>query len=479
MTDSTPHRKLARDAATSPSVPLVRGVSAISGRASTAQTAGRDASSFPIPANEPQRLKALRALDILDSPPETAYDEIAVLAAQICGCPIGYISFIDDDRSWLKAKYGFPPQRADAPRAAAVCSTTICGAEMFVVPDMTQDSRFDRIGVVVDEPHCRFYCGVPLITDEGYALGALCVLDFEPRRLTFEQTEALRLLSRQVLTLLELRRRRIGHNQTIAELELPREDVALQEARAEQLLDNLLPRAIAEELKRDGRVQPRYVRSATVLLADFQGFTLLSEQAEPAALIGLLDEYFSAFDDIMARHRLEKIKTIGDAYMAVGGVLESGLPHPIDAGLAALEMQGTVARMKSRGDPSRLPSLELRIGIHTGPVISGVVGNRRFAFDIWGDAVNIASFMEAHCLAGRINVSDIVAGHAKALFELEPRGPVEAKHERAHEMFFLNRLKPEFSSDQHGQRPNETFAAEYDRLTGRPPSQLTEDLSSP
>ena len=264
----------------------------------------------------------------------------------------------------------------------------------------------------------------------------------------------------------------IGHNQTIAELEPPREDVAVQKARAEELLDNLLPRAIAEELKRDGRVQPRYVRSATVLLADFQGFTLLSERAEPAALIGLLDEYFSAFDDIMARHGLEKIKTIGDAYMAVGGVPETGLPHPIDAGLAALEMQATVARMKSRSDVLRLPSLELRIGIHTGPVISGVVGNRRFAFDIWGDAVNIASFMEAQCLPGRINVSDTVAGHAKALFELEPRGPVEAKHERTHEMFFLNRLKEEFSRDQAGCRPNESFAAEYDRLTRRPPAQL-------
>jgi adenylate cyclase len=479
LSDSTPHRKFAGERVTP--APTSMAQSAVSSSESPlgAEAAGKDLLAAPIPANESQRVTALRALDILDSPPETAYDEIAVLAAQICECPIGYISFVDDDRSWLKAKYGLPPHRTDARRAAAVCSTTICGVEMFVVPDMTQDSRFDRIAVVVDEPHCRFYCGVPLITDEGYALGALCVLDFEPRQLTFEQTEALRRLSRQVLALLELRRRRIGHNQTIVELEPPREDVAGQNARAEELLDNLLPRAIAEELKRDGRVQPRYVRSATVLLADFQGFTLLSEQAEPAALIGLLDEYFSAFDDIMARHRLEKIKTIGDAYMAVGGVLESGLPHSIDAGLAALEMQGTVARMKSRGDPSRLPSLELRIGIHTGPVISGVVGNRRFAFDIWGDAVNIASFMEAHCLAGRINVSDTVAGHAKAMFELEPRGPVEAKHERAHEMFFLNRLKPEFSSDQHGQRPNETFAAEYDRLTGRPPSQLTEDLSSP
>jgi class 3 adenylate cyclase len=205
-------------------------------------------------------------------------------------------------------------------------------------------------------------------------------------------------------------------------------------------------------------------------LADFQGFTLLSERAEPAALIGLLDEYFSAFDDIMVRHGLEKIKTIGDAYMAVGGVPETGLPHPIDAGLAALEMQATVARMKSRSDALRLPSLELRIGIHTGPVISGVVGNHRFAFDIWGDAVNIASFMEAQCLPGRINVSDTAAGHAKALFDLEPRGAVEAKHQRTHEMFFLNRLKPEFSSDQDGHEPNESFAAEYDRLTGRSPA---------
>jgi len=297
-------------------------------------------------------------------------------------------------------------------------------------------------------------------------------LDVEPRRLTFEQTEALRLVSRQVLTLLELRRRLIAHDQRIAQLEPPREDVALNKARADALLDNLLPRAIAEELRRDGRVQPRYIRFATVLLADFQGFTLLSERAEPATLISLLDEYFSAFDNIMARHGLEKIKTIGDAYMAVGGVPESWLPHPIDAGLAALEMQATAARMKSRSDKLALPSLELRIGIHTGPVISGVVGNHRFAFYIWGDAVNIASFMEAQCLPGRINISDTSAGHAKTLFDLEPRGLVEAKHQRTHEMFFLNRLKREFSSDQDGHEPNERFAAEYDRLAGRSPAQL-------
>ena len=110
MSDSTPYRKLIGEGATPTSVPLARDESATCERASTAQTAGRDVLSFPIPANEPGRLNALRALDIVDSPPEAAYDELAVLAAQICECPIGYISFIDDDRRWLKARYGLPPR---------------------------------------------------------------------------------------------------------------------------------------------------------------------------------------------------------------------------------------------------------------------------------------------------------------------------------------------------------------------------------
>jgi adenylate cyclase len=291
----------------------------------------------------------------------------------------------------------------EAPRETAVCSTTICGTEMLVVRDMTQDRRFDRCPMVVGDPHCRFYCGMPLITDEGYALGALCVMDFQPRQLSFEQMESLRRLSGQVMTQLELRRQLIEHDQTIKELDQARIEVAAEKAGAEELLDNLLPAAIAEELKKSGKVQPKYARSATILFADFQGFTILAEQAEPAALVGLLDQYFTAFDDIVARHGMEKLKTIGDAYMAVGGVPKSNRRHPIDACLTALEMQATVARMKLRAAKMRLPALGLRVGINTGPVIAGVVGNRRFSFDIWGDAA--ASFMEAHCLPGRINIS--------------------------------------------------------------------------
>ena len=419
---------------------------------------------FPIPANETERIATVRALNILDTAPDIAYDEIGELASQICRCPIAYISFMDDDRLWLKAKYGLPPDLNQCPREIAFCAITICGSEMVMAPDLRQDPRFNQIPFVTGEPHFKFYCGIPLVTDEGYALGTLCVIDFEPRQLVFEQTESLRRLSRQVMTQLELRRKLIGLDQAMRELDETHKDLALEKARTEELLANILPVSIAEEIKKNGKVQPKYVPSATILFADFKGFTLLAERMEPVALIGLLDQYFTAFDEIVARFELEKLKTIGDAYMAVAGVPTATRRHAIDTCLAALEFQAAVARTKVQREKMRLPALDLRVGIHTGPVTSGIVGKRKFTFDIWGDAVNTASLMEANGMPGRINVSESVAGHVNTLFELEPRGPVQAKHDRAHEMFFLNRLKPEFSRDPEGRIPNQNFAAECNRL---------------
>ena len=157
---------------------------------------------------------------------------------------------------------------------------------------------------------------------------------------------------------------------------------------------------------------------------------------------------------------------MGDAYMAVAGVLSPDRRHSIDVCLAALEMRARLDHLKVRYEAIGEYAPQLRIGIHTGPVISGIVGNRRMTFDIWGDAVNTAWFMEAFGVAGRINVSETVAGHVQALFELEPRGPVEAKHERSHEMFFLNGLKKEYSRNGDVHLPNDHFLAEYSRLGG-------------
>ncbi|MEP6677870.1 MAG: adenylate/guanylate cyclase domain-containing protein [Betaproteobacteria bacterium] len=420
---------------------------------------------YPIPTNEPERLAAVRALRLLDTAPEVGYDEIGELAAQITACPVAYVSLMDDDRLWLKAKYGLPPDFYQCPREIAFCATTVCGSELVLAPDLRQDARFNQIPFVVGEPHFKFYCGMPLVTSDGYSLGTLCVMDFEPREMTFEQTEAIRRLARQVRTQLELRRMLVELEQSVKELSQAKALITAEMARTEELLLNILPVSIAEELKAHGKVQPKYVPTATILFTDFREFTLLAERTEPGVLVGLLDQYFSLFDDIVVRHGLEKLKTIGDAYMAVGGVPVENRRHQVDAGLAAMEINAAVARMKKQREKMRLPSLEVRIGIHTGPVMSGVVGRRKFTFDIWGDSVNTASLMEANGAPGRINVSETVAGRVKTLFELESRGAVDIKHGRSLGMYFLDRLKPELSRDAEGRVPNEKFVAECNRLS--------------
>ncbi len=413
--------------------------------------------SYPIPANESERVAALRATGLLDSAPEIAYSDIGELAAQICQCPVSYVGFMDDDRLWLKAKYGLPPDFNQCPREIAFCTTTVCGVEMVNAPDVTEHPWFKNLPFVTGPPHFRFYCGLPLVTDEGYVLGTLCVMDFQVRHLSHEQLESLRRLSRQLLAQLELRRR-------LVELDQAQKAAAAERERSESLLASVLPRPVADELKSSGKVATRYFPATTILFADMKEFTALSEQVEPAALINLLDQYFTTFDEICARHQLERIKTMGDAYLAIAGVPQASTSHAIDACLAALEMQAIVARMKAQREKARLPSLEVRIGLHSGPVLAGLVGKRRFSYDIWGDAVNIAALMEANGTPGRINISDSLAGQISKLFDLEPRGSVEVKHKASMRMHFLNGLADSLARAPERWQPNERFAAERNRL---------------
>jgi class 3 adenylate cyclase len=416
--------------------------------------------TYPVPANEAERVAAVRATGLLDSAPEIAYDDIGQLAAQICQCPVSYVGFMDDDRLWLKAKYGLPPDFNQCPREIAFCTSTVCGVEMVNAPDVTEHPWFKNLPFVTGPPHFRFYCGIPLVTPEGFVLGTLCVMDFQVRHLTHEQLESLRRLSRQLLAQLDLRRR-------LVELDQAQREAAAERERSEQLLANVLPRPVAEELKGSGKVATRYFQATTILFADMRGFTRLAELVEPAALINLLDQYFTAFDEICGRHQLERIKTMGDAYLAISGVPRAIATHAIDACLAALEIQATVARMKAQREKARLPVLEVRIGLHTGPVIAGLVGKRRFSYDVWGDAVTIAALMEANGVPGRINISDTLAGQVSKLFDLQPRGSVEAKHKGAMRMHFLDGLSAGLAREPERWQPNERFAAERTRvLTG-------------
>src|SRR5215207_448584 len=392
-----------------------------------------------IPLNEPRRLDALKNYAILDTLPEAGFDEIAELAAQICDCPAGLVSFVDASRQWIKAKYGpLPAELSECPREISVCRATVCIDDILYVPDLSQDQRFNTSPLVTDGLRLRFYCGVPLITQDGHALGSLCVVDFKPRELSFRQQEALRRLSRQTMVHLELRRQLLVRNQMLLELQHARDRAVAEKAESDKLLLNILPPSIAAELKASDRVQPRFFDSATVILIDFTGFTRLVETLEPANVIDQLDQHFTRFDDIMANHRLEKLKTIGDAYLAVGGVPEHNRSHAFDAVLAALQVLDHLAKLNRQREKLRLPAWQVRIGINTGPVIAGVVGKHKFTYDIWGNTVNTTQRVEAAGEPGRISIAESTWQHIKTRFETDARGAVEVKHQGLVNMYYLN-----------------------------------------
>jgi adenylate cyclase len=181
-------------------------------------------------------------------------------------------------------------------------------------------------------------------------------------------------------------------------------------------------------------------------------------------LVSFLDQVFSAFDEIAVKYGLERLKTIGDAFMAVGGVPTANRTHAMDACLAALEMQRAIRLLNERRGKLRLPTLELRVGIHSGPVMAGIVGKRKFTYDIWGDAVNLAARLESASEPRRTNVSSAVVGQLSAFFSFTPRGRVEVKNKDPLEMFFLDRIRPEFAADALGEAPNEALLRQRTQL---------------
>jgi class 3 adenylate cyclase len=210
-----------------------------------------------------------------------------------------------------------------------------------------------------------------------------------------------------------------------------------EQQRSEELLLNILPQRVAEELKKLGRTQAHYYPDVAVLFADFVGFSRIAEQLTPQQLVGELDVCFQQFDEIVTRHGLEKIKTIGDAYMCAGGLSDNGGSQLRDTVRAAIEMQQWLTHWNAERDQQGLPRFEARIGIHCGPVVAGVVGSRKFAFDIWGDTVNIAARVEQAGAGGRINISGEVYERIKKDFSCQYRGKVEAKNKGEIDMYFV------------------------------------------
>ena len=210
-----------------------------------------------------------------------------------------------------------------------------------------------------------------------------------------------------------------------------------QNEEIEGLLLNILPAEVAKELQHEGYATPQNYDSATVLFTDFKGFTQISAGLLPHELIAELNSYFNEFDDIIGQHNLEKIKTIGDAYMCAGGIPSANTTHPTDAVEAGLAIQKYIARKNIKRKEDGMAPWELRVGIHTGPIVAGVVGRKKYAYDIWGDAVNIASRMESNGEANKVNISEATYELVKDKFKCVPRGKISVKGAGDKNMYFV------------------------------------------
>tara|TARA_R110001599_G_scaffold150929_2_gene335277 strand:- start:154570 stop:155868 length:1299 start_codon:yes stop_codon:yes gene_type:complete len=229
------------------------------------------------------------------------------------------------------------------------------------------------------------------------------------------------------------------------------------------LLQNIFPDKIAESLLAYGTVTPERFKNVTIMFTDFDGFSKVVPSLSPEELIQSLSFYFDKYDELAEENNLIKIKTIGDSYMAVGGLPEVNNTHAIDTVLTALKMKKFMSQFHAKKDES-IPVFPLRIGIHTGSAVVGVIGKKRFAYDIWGDAVNLASRMEQSANQDYINISESTYNEVKEYFVCENRGNIEVKNMGTVPMYNLKRIKPEYSEDEEGFVPNRMFVREYRTL---------------
>lgn len=226
------------------------------------------------------------------------------------------------------------------------------------------------------------------------------------------------------------------------------EDLILEKEKTEALLANVLPKNTADEIMAKGKATKIKYNFVTVLFSDIQGFTQIAEEMNPEVLIDELDRFFFHFDSVVETYRIEKIKTIGDAYMCAGGIPEKNRTNPVEVILAALEMQQYMSRLKESSLLQGMKYWDIRIGIHTGTVIAGVVGHKKLSYDIWGDTVNIASRMESSGEAGKINISGTTYEFVRDFFICQHRGKMPVKYKGELDMYFVEGIVPGLRDEQ-------------------------------
>ncbi|MEM1297718.1 MAG: GAF domain-containing protein [Pseudomonadota bacterium] len=324
-----------------------------------------------VPENDDLRVEAVNAYGVLDTPPEQIYDDVTTMAAEITGCPVAYISIFDATRSWLKSSYGLPPNRPPRPREQSMCAPTICQLDMMVIEDLRQNPRYANLPAVVNPPHARFYCGVPLINRDAYALGTLCVWSPEQVEWGEVQRDAMLRLARLTMDALERRRDMLMLESGRAEVEaqLARSRAATE--RAEGLVYRLLPQTAAARLLAQADVPARVMDDVTVLCVRLPGL-------DAAAASEFLSDLDGKLDGAGRAAGLERVGLSGDAYFALSRDGSDIAQRDLDNALAGL-MGMARASMEAAG-----VDCSVQGGMASGSIVSVVTGDSRLISSYWG-----------------------------------------------------------------------------------------------
>ena len=399
---------------------------------------------------EKERIAELHSYEILDTDEEFAFDDLTEFASKVLDAPYVLINLIDEKRQWAKSAAGLPREAAECERSDSLCNLAIQKNIPLIIPDTQADNRYSSVGCVCNPPNVRFYAGMPIINENGYALGTVCVVDFEPREFPYDKVELLKSIARQVVAQFELKKKINESTRTQRELEQALDAANRAKRTSEQFLRNIFPKSIANEWLSSNSVAAKYHDGVTIGFTDFVGFTKNSEIIEPAELVNTLNSYFTVFDEICSTLGIEKLKTVGDSYMFAVGLPERNRYHAVLASLAALLFKKSVSELNvTRSHQGQDPWM-MRIGLNSGAAMAGVVGKSKFVYDIWGDTVNLASRFEQAGQGNKINISDSTYYSVRDFFECEDRGEIELKNKNPMNAFWLNRLKPEYSGDENG-----------------------------
>ena len=363
--------------------------------------------------NEKCRLDEVERLGVLekDFSAESNYNALTQLATISTGTQIGLINILGSNIQKCKMDFGFSADQSaiaqELPREISVCQySLLMPKEPLIIEDLFLDERTKNFQKLEAYASLRFYAGSPLVTSKGYSIGTLCVLGTEPKKITHDQIEGLRILADLVVGSIE--------NDF-----LKKHDNGKKDAPSINQNESMV----------------KYFSTSSILFADFVGFTKLVEKLEAGDLIETLTVFFKGFDRLAQKHNVRKVKTIGDCYMCVSGIPQQEKEHALNMCMFALDMLKFVEGINIQHEVLEKPIWKLRIGIHSGPLIANFQAG---AFDVWGDSVNIAARMESSGQAGKVHISEKTADHLDSEFSLSARGEVELKNKGFFQTFFLN-----------------------------------------